>query len=85
MSNGTCPEIDKYLAVLRLILDNESSAEEEQYLMNHLDQCSCCLKEYEIETQVRELLKSKLKQKSVPSGLANSIKAKIIQSKSNVR
>ena len=85
MSSGKCPEIDKYLAILRLILDNESSAEEEQYLMTHLDQCSCCLKEYEIETQVRELLKSKMKSKSVPSGLANSIKAKIIQSKANVR
>ena len=70
----------KYLAILRLILDNESTGEEEQYLMNHLDQCSCCLKEYEIETQVRELLKTKLKQKSVPSGLANLIKAKILQS-----
>ena len=85
MSSSKCPEIDKYLAVLRLILDNESNKEEEQYLMTHLDQCSCCLKEYEIETQVRELLKSKLKQKSVPSGLANSIRAKIIQSESNVR
>ena len=85
MSSGKCPEIDKYLAILRLILDNESNKEEEQYLMTHLDQCSCCLKEYEIETQVRELLKSKLKQKSVPSGLANSIRAKIIQSESNVR
>ena len=85
MSSGKCPEIDKYLAILRLILDNESTREEEQYLMNHLDQCSCCLKEYEIETQVRELLKSKMKQKSVPSGLANSIKAKILQSESNVR
>jgi len=85
MLSGKCPEIDKYLAILRLILDNESTKEEEAYLMNHLDQCSCCLKEYEIETQVRELLKSKMKQKSVPSGLANSIKAKILQSQSNVR
>lgn len=85
MSSGRCPDIDKYLSVLRLILDNESTKEEELYLMNHLDQCSCCLKEYEVETQVRELLKSKLKQKSVPSGLANSIKAKIIQSSTHDR
>ncbi len=85
MSSGKCSDIDRYLAVLQLILDNESTKEEEEYLMDHLDECSCCLKEYEIETQVREMLKTKLKQKEVPSGLANSIKAKIIQSESNVR
>ena len=79
MSSGKCPDIDKYLSVLRLILDNESNKEEEEFLMTHLDQCSCCLKEYELETQVRELLKKKLTQKSVPAGLANSIKAKIQQ------
>jgi anti-sigma factor (TIGR02949 family) len=85
MSDGRCPDIDKYLSALRTILDNESTKEQEVYLMDHLEQCSCCLKEYELEKQVRELLRTKLKQKSVPSGLANSIKAKILQSESNVR
>ena len=85
MSDDKCPDFEKYLSSLRMILDNESSKEEEDYLMEHLDKCTCCLKEYELEKQVRELLKVKLKQISVPSGLANEIKAKILQSEINVR
>jgi len=85
MTDGKCPDFDKYLSVLRMILDNESTKEEEKYLMEHLELCTCCLKEYELEKQVRDLLKTKLKQKSVPSGLANAIKAKILQSESNAR
>ncbi len=85
MSSGKCPDIDKYLSIVHSILDNEASKDEEIYLMEHLEQCSCCLKEYELEKQVRTLLKKKLEEKPVPTGLASSIKAKILQSSVNVR
>lgn len=81
--SGKCPDIQKYLFIVRQILDNEASQEDEAYLMNHIEQCSCCLKEYELEQQVRTLLKNKLEKKSSPTGLVNSIRAKILQSSIN--
>ena len=85
MSEGKCPDIDKYLIILRQMLDNEATSDQEQFLLNHIDGCKCCLAEYELEQQVREVLKSKLEKKEVPVGLANSIKAKILRTAKNVR
>ena len=67
------------------MLDDESDEESQEYLLNHLGVCTCCLKEFELEKQVRELLKTKLEKRPVPDGLANSIKAKILQSPNHVR
>ena len=85
MSEGKCPDIEKYLEILRQMLDEEATSEEEQFLLKHLDSCKCCLAEYELETQVRQVLKSKVEKKEVPVGLANSIKAKILLTSKDVR
>lgn len=85
MSTGNCSDIDKYIFILRQVLDGESSPEEEVYLSKHLDACSCCLGAYELEKNVREMLKTRLEKREVPEGLANTIRAKILQSGLNVR
>ena len=85
MSTGNCSDIDKYIFILRQVLDGEASSEDEAYLAKHLDSCSCCLGAYELEKNVREMLKTRLEHREVPSGLANSIRAKILQSGLNVR
>jgi anti-sigma factor (TIGR02949 family) len=79
MADRKCPDFQKYLQVLHLILDNEATEADHHYLFNHLEGCSCCLNEYELEKQVRELIKTKLEQRPVPPGLTQSIKAKIHQ------
>jgi anti-sigma factor (TIGR02949 family) len=79
MSSGKCKDIDHYLYILRQVLDGESTDEEEHYLLAHLDNCACCLEAYELEKHVRDLLRMKLQKHDVPSGLASSIKAKILQ------
>ncbi len=62
------------------MLDNEASEEEEGYLHTHIEKCMVCFEQYEVEKQIRVLLKTKLDQKPLPSGLAESIKEKISQS-----
>jgi anti-sigma factor (TIGR02949 family) len=85
MSIGKCQDIDQYLYILRQVLDGESTTEDERYLTKHLDNCSCCLEAYELEKQVRKLLRTRIARRKVPAGLAASIKAKILQAAIHVR
>jgi anti-sigma factor (TIGR02949 family) len=85
MSTGNCSDRNKYLLILRQVLDGESTQEDEFNLSAHIDACNCCLGEYLLEKNVRKMLKTKLEQREVPAGLANSIRAKILQNGINVR
>ena len=62
------------------MLDNEASDEEETYLHIHIEKCMVCFEHYEVEKQIRLLLKTKLDKMPLPVGLAESIKEKIAQS-----
>lgn len=75
-----CSEFDKCLKILYLMLDNEASEEDESYLNSHIENCMICFEHYEVEKQIRVMLKTKLDKKPLPSGLADSIKEKIAQS-----
>lgn len=74
-----CTEFQKCVKVLYLMLDNEATDEEETYLLNHIDKCMVCFEQYEVEKQIREMLKTKLQKLPVPADLANNIKTKISQ------
>lgn len=74
-----CSEFEKCLKILYLMLDNEASQQEEQYLYGHIDNCMVCFEQYEVEKQIRLLLKTKMDQMPLPSGLAENIKEKISQ------
>ena len=77
--NG-CKDFDKCLEILYLMLDNEANAEQETYLHSHLDHCMVCFEQYEVEKQIRQLLKTKLANQTVPAGLAQSIRSKVFLS-----
>ncbi len=79
-SDKGCGEYYKCLEILRLMLDNEASREEEEYLNTHIDSCIICFEEYNLEKEIRELLKSKIDKHEVPGELVQSIRSKIIQS-----
>ncbi|WP_421875694.1 anti-sigma factor [Marinoscillum sp.] len=78
--NSGCAEFNKCLEILHLMLDNEASDDQEQYLHAHIENCMFCFEQYEVEKQIRELLKTKLANQVVPSGLAQSIRTKVFQS-----
>lgn len=77
--NG-CKEFEKCLEILYLMLDNEATNEQENYLNSHLDHCLVCFEQYEVEKQIRQLLKTKLTNQAVPADLAQSIRNKIFLS-----
>ncbi|MFY0606354.1 MAG: anti-sigma factor [Cyclobacteriaceae bacterium] len=72
-----CKEFEKFLKILYLMLDNEANDSEEQYVVDHIDRCMSCLEQFEVEKQLRLLLKTKLAKKKVPVDLASEIKRKI--------
>lgn len=81
---NNCLDLQKYLFIIRQILDNEASPEDEAALNDHLSSCTCCLHEYELEQQVRCMIKAKSEKRELPADLENSIRKKILQSNLNV-
>ena len=75
-----CPEKQKCLKILHLILDEESDHEQEAYFKIHMEECWSCFKNYELEKAIRNLVKIKLERISVPATLIDEIKTKISES-----
>ena len=75
-----CPEKQKCLEILHLILDEEADHEQEDYFKNHMEECWTCFQNYELEKAIRDLVKAKLERKTVPGTLIDDIKAKISES-----
>lgn len=78
--NNACTEFEKCLGILYLMLDNEANHEQEVYIHTHIEKCMVCFEQYEVEKQIRQLLKTKLANQEVPQDLAHSIRAKVFQS-----
>lgn len=80
LDKDVCADFKKCLAILHTMLDNEASQEEENYLMSHLEKCIFCFEQYEVEKQIKQLIKSKIHKLDVPADLIKDIKNKIAQS-----
>ncbi|MDH5367332.1 MAG: anti-sigma factor [Cyclobacteriaceae bacterium] len=78
-NNAECPEKEKCLEILSLVVDGEANSEQKTYVKNHIKDCMPCNKEYEVEKAIKELLQEKCVGKA-PSDLLESIKTKINQS-----
>jgi anti-sigma factor (TIGR02949 family) len=76
-SNGMCDEFAKCMKILHLMLDHEATPEEETYVNDHIDKCMVCFEQYQVEKQIRELLKTRLVNQPVPKNLADDIRSKI--------
>lgn len=73
-----CGEFDKCLRILNLMLDEEASPEQEDYFYGHIDNCIVCFSHYNVEKQIRKLLRTKLQKRTVPSELVTEIRSKIV-------
>lgn len=76
-TNDGCKESAKCIEILHLLLDNEATPEEEQYLRDHIDFCLPCLKNYELETEIRNLLRTRVFKRDTPADLLISIKERV--------
>jgi len=60
------------------MLDNEATAEQEDYFNNHVETCVVCFSHFNVEKQIRKLLKSNIKSQPIPQDLAEDIRRKIV-------
>lgn len=77
MSNNGCPESEKCLEIIRLVLDDEASNTQMDYLKDHIEMCMQCLDNFNVEKEIKQALREKLERKAVPQDLIDSIKTKI--------
>lgn len=75
----SCSDFDKCMRILNLMLDDEADEVQEEYFFNHIEKCIVCFSHYNVEKQIRELLKRKLQKRKVPAELAIDIRNKIVQ------
>ena len=75
-----CAEEQKCLEVLEVILDNESTPEEEKEYFDHIQKCWTCFNNYNLESAIRELIKTRVERKQVPEDLIDRIRTEINKS-----
>jgi anti-sigma factor (TIGR02949 family) len=71
-------EIKNNVRFVRLILDNHCTQGEHSSVIQHINECPDCFEQYEVETYIRFLFKTKLSKKSIPINFASQIRDKII-------
>ena len=76
-NQGCCSEHDRCLELLQLVLDGEASETEKGYYMHHIEECMPCYRSYNIEHEIRNILRSKLEKKPVPTDLVTCIRSKV--------
>jgi anti-sigma factor (TIGR02949 family) len=65
---------------LQLVVDGEASKEQEEYFMNHLDECIPCYNFYEVEKSVKQILQNKIEKKPCPPHVLENIREKLRKS-----
>jgi len=78
-SSTNCPEKEKCLEYLSLVVDGEASSEQSTFVQNHIKSCMPCNEKYEVEKAIRELLQQKCSC-NAPTDLLESIKSNINKS-----
>ncbi|MEQ9289029.1 MAG: zf-HC2 domain-containing protein [Cyclobacteriaceae bacterium] len=78
MSAGMA-DCSEYRDLVQLVIDGEASSQEETYLRRHLKMCLKCLDRYNIDSEIKQMLKLKLAKMEVPAGLAETIRSKLVQ------
>ena len=77
LDSNSCTEFDKCMEILQLMLDDEASEKQEEYVNEHVHKGMVCFQHYEIETEIRELIKKKCSNLPVPDGLATQIRTQV--------
>jgi len=76
-SKVRCPQEERCLELARLMLDEQASEEEANYVNKHIDGCFRCYDNYDLEKAIREAVKLKTKKKKLSKELKDEIERKI--------
>ena len=77
LKNKECPDCEKCLQVLQIVIDGECTPEEKAFVEEHIRNCAYCSDCYEVDKSIKEAIHSKITKKCVPSDLVDLIKLKI--------
>lgn len=72
-----CSDEEHCLELVRLMLDDESTAADNEYVLRHIDGCYRCYDNFDVENAIREVIKQKSNNVHVPSEVVNEIREKI--------
>ena len=72
-----CPEEERCLELVRLMLDDEATEADSLYVTKHIDGCYRCYDNYDLENTIRKVVKDKASDLKVSDELISEIKSKI--------
>ncbi len=71
-----CPKEERWLELVRLMLDGQTTDEENTYVIKHVNGCYRCYDNFDLEKAIREALKNKLINIKVSDALIAEINRK---------
>lgn len=75
--SNRCAEEDHCLELARLMLDEESTPENDAYVLRHIDGCYRCYDNFNVEQAIREAVKHKGTNVEIPNEVVEEIREKI--------
>lgn len=75
-----CPDHEKCINVINLIIDGEANAEEEAFFYSHVRDCLHCAQFYKLEQSIREAIRKRLEIKEAPIELIRLVREKVKES-----
>ncbi len=73
-----CSHQNDCLKMIQLILDGEATDQQLDRLQHNLESCQPCIRMYNLEKEVRELLTKRMEKRSCPNQLVETIREKIL-------
>lgn len=62
---------------LHLLIDGEAKKEEEEFLINHINDCLPCYNQFKLDKTVKEVVQKRVEKKTVPQSLLDEIRSKL--------
>ena len=77
-SEAGCQNCDKCYEILKLIVDNQASDEQHRYFTEQMENCMHCLRAYNLEREIKQMLRQQSDRQEVPSDLIDTIRTAIL-------
>ena len=75
--SNRCSDEDHCLELARIMLDDESTPENDAYVLKHIDGCYRCYDNFNVEQAIREAVKHKGTNIEIPNEVVKEIREKI--------
>jgi anti-sigma factor (TIGR02949 family) len=75
--DNRCSDEEHCLELVRLMLDDESTEDDNAYVLRHIDGCYRCYDNFDVENAIREVIQQRNSNIEIPQGIVNEIREKI--------